>query len=109
MTSNKYSRSKLHVKVGDTVKIISGDYKGQTGEIIKTFPKKQKVIVRNINMKTKHVRPTQEGQSGQIIKEEAPLASSNVMLYDKDQKIASRYRKQKIENGKYQRILIKLN
>ena len=109
MTKKKSLKSKLHVRVGDTVKIISGDYKGQIGEIIKTFPKKKQLIVQNINMKTKHIRPKQEGQSGQILKEEAPLASSNVMLYDKDKQIASRYRKKIMTNGKYQRILIKLN
>nr|YP_009314163.1 Ribosomal protein L24 [Izziella formosana]SCW22417.1 Ribosomal protein L24 [Izziella formosana] len=107
MTKNKNSKPKLHVKIGDMVKIISGDYKGQIGEVIKTFPKKQQIIVRNINMKTKHIRPTQEGQSGQILKKEAPLASSNAMLYDQETETASRYRKQKISEKAYKRILIK--
>nr|YP_009312937.1 Ribosomal protein L24 [Helminthora furcellata]SCW21191.1 Ribosomal protein L24 [Helminthora furcellata]SCW24051.1 Ribosomal protein L24 [Helminthora furcellata] len=77
----KKKKSKLHVKVGDTVKIITGDYKGQTGQVIKTLAEKHKVIVKDINMKTKHIRPTQEGESGQIIRKEAPLDSSNVVLH----------------------------
>nr|YP_009313140.1 Ribosomal protein L24 [Dermonema virens]SCW21394.1 Ribosomal protein L24 [Dermonema virens] len=107
---NKLSKkSKLHVKVGDTVKVITGDCKGQTGEIIKTFASRSKVIVKNINMKTKHQRPTQEGEAGQIIRQEAAIHSSNVMLYDKDTQISSRYRKHKNSSGKNDRVLIKIN
>nr|YP_009314779.1 Ribosomal protein L24 [Neoizziella asiatica]SCW23234.1 Ribosomal protein L24 [Neoizziella asiatica] len=109
MKSRINKKTKLHVKVGDTVKIISGDYKGQVGQVIQTFSKTHRIIVQNINMKTKHLRPVQEGQSGQIIRKEAPIDSSNVMLYDPETKITSRYRKQKTESGQIQRILIKSN
>ena len=107
MKLNKNKKAKLHVKVGDIVQIVTGDYKGQIGEIIKTLPSKHQVIVKNINMKTKHLRPVQEGQSGQIIKKEAPIDSSNVMLYDSEKKIASRYRTNRTASGPNQRILIK--
>ena len=101
-------KDKIHVKKGDLVKIISGKDKGKTGYIIETFKNKQKVLVKDINIKTKHNRPTQEGQTGQIIRIEAPIASSNVMLYDETKEIASRSRKIKDSEGQYKRILIKL-
>nr|YP_009313349.1 Ribosomal protein L24 [Dichotomaria marginata]SCW21603.1 Ribosomal protein L24 [Dichotomaria marginata] len=99
---------KIHVKNGDTVKIITGEYKGKIGTIIKTIRKKNQVIVKDINMKVKHIRPRQEGETGKIIRQERPIHSSNVMLYDINEKIASRYKKNKDEFGKLNRILIKL-
>nr|YP_010988261.1 ribosomal protein L24 [Rhodochorton tenue]WOK79457.1 ribosomal protein L24 [Rhodochorton tenue] len=106
---HKKLKRKMHVKLGDEVKIIAGADKGKTGTIIKTFKNQGKVIVRDINMKTKHNRPEQEGETGQIIKIEAPIDSSNVMLYDPEKKIASRYTKISNTNGKQERVLIKLN
>jgi len=75
------SKQKIHVKKGDNVKIISGKYKGQVGEIIQVFSKTNKVLIKNINMKTKHLRPKQEGETGKIIQIEAAIHSSNVMIY----------------------------
>lgn len=98
----------MHVKKGDLVKVISGSDKGKTGYIIETFKHTQQVLIKDINMKTKHNRPTQEGQTGEIIRIEAPLASSNVMLYDESKQVASRSRKVKNTDGRYKRILIKL-
>nr|YP_009502106.1 50S ribosomal protein L24 [Porolithon onkodes]ASB29708.1 50S ribosomal protein L24 [Porolithon onkodes] len=82
---------KIHVKNGDTVKIISGKYKGQVGEITKILHKKKLVILKNLNLKTKHVRPKQREESGKIINIEAPIHSSNVMLYSSQSKVCSRY------------------
>lgn len=83
-------RYKMHVKKGDTVQIISGKEKGKIGEILQTFPKTSSVIVKGVNVRTKHVKPQQEGESGQIQTFEAPIHSSNVMLYSTKQKVASR-------------------
>ncbi len=83
-------RHKMHVKKGDTVQVIAGRDKGKVGEILRTLPKKSSVIVKGINVKTKHVKPQQEGETGQIVTFEAPIHSSNVMLYSTKQKVASR-------------------
>lgn len=83
-------RYKMHVKKGDTVQVISGKEKGKVGEILRVFPETSKVIVQGVNVKTKHVKPQQEGESGQIQTVEAPIHSSNVMLYSTKQKVASR-------------------
>ena len=83
-------RYKMHVKKGDTVQVISGKEKGKVGEILKTLPKLSKVIVKDVNRITKHLKPKQEGESGQIQTFEAPIHSSNVMLYSTKEKVASR-------------------
>lgn len=84
-------KNKIHVKSGDTVQIISGKHKGQIGQIIQVKPKTNQVIIKNLNIKIKHIRPSQEEESGQIINFEAPIHSSNVMLYSENNKIRSRY------------------
>ncbi|MCI02598.1 50S ribosomal protein L24 chloroplastic-like, partial [Trifolium medium] len=57
----------MHVKVGDTVKVISGRDKGQIGEITKIFKHNSTVIVQDINLKTKHFKSREEGEPGQIM------------------------------------------
>ncbi|MGJ3247945.1 MAG: 50S ribosomal protein L24 [Elainellaceae cyanobacterium] len=80
----------MHVKKGDTVQVIAGKEKGKVGEILRTLPKSSQVVIQGVNIKTKHVKPQQEGESGQITTFEAPIHSSNVMLYSSKQKVASR-------------------
>lgn len=87
MTKTRY---KLHVKKGDTVQVIAGSEKGKVGEILRVYPETSKVVVKGVNVRTKHVKPQQEGESGQITTFEAPIHSSNVMLYSTKQKVASR-------------------
>jgi large subunit ribosomal protein L24 len=86
----KVPAPKMHVKKGDTVQVISGSDKGKVGEILASFPQESKVVVKGVNIRTKHVKPKQEGESGQIQTFEAPIHSSNVMLYSIKEKIASR-------------------
>lgn len=72
---------KLKIKKGDQVVVISGANKGAKGEVLKVIPDDLKVVVRGINMRTKHRKPTQ-GNPGGIDKIEAPLHVSNVALVD---------------------------
>ncbi|WP_013324978.1 50S ribosomal protein L24 [Gloeothece verrucosa] len=97
----------MHVKKGDTVQVISGRDKGKVGEVIKALPKLSKVIVQGVNVRTKHVKPTQEGESGQISTFEAPIHSSNVMLYSTKEKVASRIGYTFTEDGRKVRMLKK--
>ncbi|MFB2878094.1 50S ribosomal protein L24 [Floridanema aerugineum] len=83
-------RYKLHVKKGDTVQVISGKDKGKVGEILRAIPEESQVVVQGVNIRTKHVKPQQEGESGRIITFEAPIHSSNVMHYSTKQNVASR-------------------
>lgn len=98
-------KNKIHVKNGDTVKIISGKYKGHIGEITKILYKKSQVIIKNLNLKTKHIKPNQKEESGKIITIESPIHSSNVMLYSNRSKICSRYNTVYNENlNKYRQL-----
>ncbi|WMV39822.1 hypothetical protein MTR67_033207 [Solanum verrucosum] len=98
---------KMHVRLGDTVKVISGHDKGKIGEITEIIKHNSKVVVKEVNLKTKHVKSRSEEEPGQIVKIEAPIHSSNVMLYSKDQKVTSRVGHKTLDNGKRVRYLIK--
>lgn len=100
-------RYKMHIKKGDTVQVIAGKDKGKVGEIVSVFPKRSQVIVQGVNIQTKHVKPRQEGESGQVITREAPIHSSNVMLYSEKQKVASRVCYTFTEEGRKVRMLKK--
>lgn len=62
--------SKVHVKTGDTVIVLSGKDKGKTGQVMAVSPKEGKVIVEKVNMVSKHVKPKKMGEQGGIIKAE---------------------------------------
>lgn len=99
--------TKLHVKVGDTVKVIAGADKGKVSEITCVYRHNSKVLVKDVNIKTKHVKGKQEGEAGQIIQIEAPIHSSNVMIYSKKEKVASRVGHRVLEDGTKVRYLLK--
>lgn len=98
--------SKLHVKKGDTVVVISGKEKGKKGEIIAAEPKKQCVIVKGINLVKRHTKPSQANPQGGIITKEAPIHASNVMLVDPETKEPTRIKKVE-KDGKFVRAAVK--
>ena len=71
---------KLHVKKGDTVVVVSGDDKGVKGEVLETSPKEGKVIVKGVNIVTRHVKPRKQGEQGGILKMETPIYACKVMV-----------------------------
>ena len=71
------------IKKGDTVKIISGNYKGQSGRIIKMIYSKNRAIVEGINKAKKHMRPSQENTQGGIVEKELSIHLSNLALVHK--------------------------
>jgi large subunit ribosomal protein L24 len=107
MTETKPVRFPMHVKKGDTVQVIAGKDKAKIGEILAVFPKTSQVIVKGVNIKTKHVKPQQQGESGQIVTQEGPIHSSNVMLYSTKQNVASRICYTFDKDGRKQRMLKK--
>lgn len=112
--------NKLHVKTGDTVVVISGRSnndkrsnkssqlgdKGKIGKVLKVFPKLGKVVVEGVNVKKKHLKPTQMNTQGEIVEREVPIFSSKVMLWDESVKSATRVRYE-IKDGKKVRISVK--
>ena len=90
-TKKKLSqRIKMRIRKGDTVQVITGKDKGKTGEVLRTLPIQNHVIVQGINLRTRHLKPTQEGESGRIVTEEASLHASKVMVYSSAKKVASK-------------------
>ena len=72
---------KLKIKKGDKVIVITGKYKGKTGEVTKVLVQENKVIVSGINMAKRHTKPSQESAGG-IISKEMPIQISNVAYVD---------------------------
>ena len=68
----------LRIKKGDTVKVLSGNDKGKTGEGLEVLPKTEKILVKGINIKKKHVKPRRAGDEGGIISSEFPIHASKV-------------------------------
>jgi len=90
MTTPTPTRIKMKIRKGDTVQVITGKDKGKTGEVLRTFPWENRVLVQGLNLRTKHVKPTQEGETGRILTEETAIHASNVMVYSTSKQVASR-------------------
>lgn len=71
---------KLHIKVGDTVKVISGESKNQEGKVLKIDRSKLRAIVEGVNIVKKHAKPSASDPQGGIIEKEAGLHISNLMV-----------------------------
>ena len=92
----------MQIKKDDTVVVIAGKDKGKTGTVLRTIPKKNKVVVEGVNMVTKHAKATRTSAS-EIKHFEGAIDASNVMYYDKEAKAATRLG-HKIEDGKKVRV-----
>ena len=75
------------IRKGDNVKVVTGNYKGQTGRIIKIINKNNRAIVEGINKVKKHMRPNQENPQGGIIEKEMSINMSNLMLMHKNKPV----------------------
>ena len=85
-----FKRIKMRIKTGDLVKVINGKEKGKTDEVLKTLPLLNRLVIKGINFRTKHVKPTQEGENGRIVTEESSIHASNVMFFSKEKNITSK-------------------
>nr|YP_010850874.1 ribosomal protein L24 [Lophurella mutabilis]WGH13653.1 ribosomal protein L24 [Lophurella mutabilis] len=74
---------KIQIQKGDSVKIISGKHKGEYGKVFSIIKNKNQVLIKNINIKTKHIKPKQTEDKGYIKKIETPIHYSNVKLIKK--------------------------
>ena len=82
MERKNNTQPKLKIRKGDTVKVIAGDSKGQQGKVLSVSLAKNTVIVEGLNMVSKHTKPNAQNTEGGIVKMEAPIHISNVMLID---------------------------
>lgn len=95
--------AKFHIKKGDTVMIIAGESKGQSGRVIRIIPKANRAVVEGVNMVYKHQKPSATNPQGGRIQMEAPLHISNLMLVDPKTGTPSRIGRKLNENGKLER------
>ncbi|MES2559795.1 MAG: 50S ribosomal protein L24 [Bacteroidota bacterium] len=76
-------QAKLHVKKGDMVQVMAGDDKGKKGRVLQVFAATNRALVEGINIVSRHTKPNAQNQQGGIIKKEASVNISNLMLVDK--------------------------
>lgn len=96
--------TKMKIKKGDTVKVISGKDRGKTGKVIAVHPKTRTLVVENVNLHTKFERSRQAGKPGQKVVAPSPLPVSKVMLVDQASGQPTRVGYQFLEGGAKQRI-----
>ncbi len=77
----KSKGTKMKIRKGDNVFVLAGKDKGKTGEVLRAWPKKQRVLVRRVNMVKRHMRAS-TAQTAGIVEKEAPIHISNVALID---------------------------
>lgn len=80
----KDEKYKILIKKGDTVAVIAGKDRGKTGKVMKVLPKENRLIVENLNLRKRHVRPKRQGQKGQTVETAAPIHTSNVQILCKN-------------------------
>lgn len=102
--SNRF-KPKFNIKKGDTVVVIAGDDKDATKprKVLEVFPDKERVLVEGVNIVTRHTKPSARNTKGGIVKREAAIHISNVMLWDAKKGEGSRIRRTR-ENGKLVRV-----
>ena len=95
----------MHIKKGDSVAVLAGNEKGKQGKVLKVFPDKNRVIVEGINLRKKHIRPSQQNPQGGIQEQELSIHVSNVMVVHGGEK--TRIAHKRLEDGKKVRVAVK--
>jgi large subunit ribosomal protein L24 len=98
-------KPKFSIKKGDQVVVISGEDKDlkKPRKVLEVIVEKSRVLVEGVNIVTKHTKPTAQNTKGGIVKKEAPIAISNVMLWDASQKAGARITRVR-KDGKTERV-----
>lgn len=104
MKTAKTKKIKLRIKSGDTVRVISGNDKGKTGEVTQVYPRLNKAKVEGVRMVTKHRKPSAENPEGGRTQEEGLIHISNLMLVDPATGETTRVGRRHNDQGKLQRF-----
>ena len=104
MERKKNKQPKLHIRKGDTVKVIAGDDKGKTGKVLEVVLDKQRAFVEGVNIITKHEKPSAGKPEGGIKKVEAAIHVSNLALIDPASGQPTRVGRKANDQGKLQRF-----
>ena len=89
------SRPRFHVKKGDNVEVISGNFKGSSGKILEVLASKERVLIEGVRIIKKHMRKSQDNPQGKIAEREGPIHISNVKLIEAKEKPAGKEKKAK--------------
>ena len=99
--------SKVHVKTGDTVVVLSGKDKGKKGKVMAVSPSEGKIIVEKVNIVSKHIKPRRMGEPGGIIKAEGAMYASKVQVICPRCKKPTRVGHKIYDDGTKSRICVK--
>src|SRR5881394_4602234 len=77
------NRIKLHVRKGDNVEVISGNFRGSSGKVLEVIARKQRVLIEGVRIIKKHLKKSQDNPQGKIAEREGPIHISNVKLIEK--------------------------
>jgi large subunit ribosomal protein L24 len=80
------SRPRFHVKKGDNVEVVSGNFRGSSGKVMQVMAKKQRVVIEGVRLIKKHLRKSQDNPQGKIAEREGPIHISNVRLLDRGER-----------------------
>ena len=105
--ARKAERVAVHVRKGDTVRVMRGDDKGAEGKVLKVYTKTGRVLVEGVNMVKKHRRARRPEEQSGIIEAPAPLAASKVMLLDPKTGAPTRTRRRVDADGTKERVSAK--
>ena len=104
MERKSNQQPKLHIRRGDTVKVLAGDDKGKEGKVLEVNREKRRALVEGVNMMTKHTKPSAGKPEGGITKVESFIHISNLMLIDPASGKATRVGRKLSDKGKLQRF-----
>jgi len=104
MERKKNTQVKLKIRKGDLVKVIAGDSKGSQGKVLEVITATSRILVEGANMVSKHTKPNATSPNGGIVKQEAALHISNVMLIDPKSGKPTRVGRTKNAAGKLVRV-----
>jgi len=94
------NRIKLHVRKGDNVEVISGNFRGSSGKVLEVIARKQRVLVEGVRMIKKHLKKSQDNPQGKISEREGPIHISNVKVLERGERSAKGKGKKKATKEK---------
>ena len=103
MEKRSNQQPKLHIRKGDTVKVLAGDDRGKEGKVLEVLRDRRRALVEGVNMMTKHTKPSAGKPEGGIVKMESSIHVSNLMLIDPASGKPTRIGRKLNEKGKLQR------
>jgi large subunit ribosomal protein L24 len=80
------NRVKLHVKKGDNVEVISGNFRGSSGKVLEVIARKQRVLIEGVRIIKKHLKKSQDNPQGKIAEREGPIHISNVRVLERGER-----------------------